>query len=174
MRFNTIVVFILLLFLLATSQAFASDNLNDILSKPAENDGKTFSLEGEVVGVAVKSGSGYFIQLNQDPYSKRSIAEGGKLQGQNLAIPVFLSKELYKKIRYFGDYHVKGDIVEIEGVFNASCEEHNGDTDIHANQLKVVKKGYPLKQVVGPVNAGISLFLFLVALLLAFFVRQRQ
>lgn len=174
MRLNTLVVCILLLIFLVESQVFASDKLDEILAKPAEYDGRTVTLEGEVVGIAVRSGGAYFIQLNQDSYSKKSIAEGGKLYGQNLAVPVYLSKDLYEKISFFGDYHNKGDIVKVQGIFNASCEKHGGESDIHANQLNIIKKGYRLKHNLNHFNAAISIALFLVAILFAFFVRLRQ
>lgn len=137
--------------------------VNDILSNPKQFDGKEVRLRGEVVQFKVKTSGGYFIQLNDDPYVKKSIAEGSKPKGTNCAISVFVKDELSKKIKYFGSYRYKGDVIEITGKFNVSCSEHSGETDVHADSLKVLKRGYPIKHPLNIKLLGFSIALFLIS-----------
>lgn len=144
-----------LLLLGMANASFASEaGLQQIFDNPQKYDGKKVVLEGEVVGVAVKAGAGYFIQLNQDPYAQRSLAEGGKFSGSNISVAVYLEPEEFKKIKNFGNYHVKGDLVRIKGVFHAACSKHDGETDIHAFSLEIIKRGYKIKH---NFNAGFAI-----------------
>jgi hypothetical protein len=160
----------LLLFLIALMLVFPVISLSaqeervsvaELLSRPQEFDGKKVKLQGEVVQFKIKSSGGYFIQLNDDPYAERSIAEGSKPRGTNNAISVFLSDDFAKKIMYFGSYRYKGDIIEIAGKFNISCAEHQGETDVHADYLRVIKRGYQIKH---PLNKKLLYFSIIVFL----------
>lgn len=145
------------------------DALSRILENPEKYDGRTVEIKGEAVGIYIRSGKGYFIQLNQDPYVERSISEGGPARGQNISIAVYLNDELFRKIRHFGDYDTKGDVICVKGVFRVSCPLHRGETDIHAEELVVLKRGYRIKHELDAGFAVLSTALFLVSVLLFLF-----
>lgn len=152
-KFATVLGMFLLI--MANASSAFGVSLQQIFDDPRKFDGKVVILEGEIVGVAVKAKDGYFVQLNQDPYIQKSLAEGGKFSGSNNAIAVFLKPEEFRKIKNFGNYHNKGDLVSIEGVFHAACSDHNGETDIHAFRLEVIKKGYRINHTY---NASFAIF----------------
>jgi predicted RNA-binding protein with EMAP domain len=149
-------------------------NLQEILNHKELYDRKVVEIIGEVTGVAVKSGKGYFIQLNQDSYAKKSLAEGGDFKGGNIAIAVYLSPEDFRKITYRGNYHFKGDLVRVKGIYHAACKEHRGETDIHALEIKVIKKGYKIKHNLDTKFAILVLFIFLSGIVLFVFSRLRE
>lgn len=157
---KTLFLFLAVLIISAIEVAVSDESLNEILSKPQSYDGKTVILTGEVVGIAIKSENGYFIQLNQDPYTERSIAEGGRPQGQNVSIAVYVKREMLEKISNFGDFKTKGDIVTVRGKFNLACNLHGGETDIHADELIILKPGYALKHSYNKHLAFVSVILF--------------
>lgn len=161
-------ILIFLMLLLSSGLSLASDDLSTILLKPDAYDNKNVEITGEVVGVAVRYGEGYFIQVNQDPYVERSIAEGGEQKGQNVSIAVFVKPEMFKKIKFFGDYRHKGDVVKIKGTFHISCPNHRGETDIHATRLLVLKEGYHLRENLNFTLALTSIVAFVVSLFLFF------
>lgn len=161
--------FLLYAFVTQAHASTGNADLVQILENPERFDGKEVELTGEAVGIYIRSGNGYFIQLNQDAYIERSISEGGPARGQNLSIAVYLEGESFKKIKNFGDYDTKGDIVSVKGVFRVSCPVHRGETDIHADELRVIKRGYRIKHEINVGFAILSTVLFVISVLLFFF-----
>lgn len=131
----------------APAVAWAAERvpLSDVFADPRAFDGKAVTVRGEVIGEVVRANGALWLQLNDDPYAARSIAEGGRARGQNVAIGVVVSDDQASKLRFFGDYDTKGDVVVIVGRFNAVCERHGGEADIHATSLEVVRRGYPIE-----------------------------
>ncbi|MHB8896748.1 MAG: hypothetical protein ACYC99_16460 [Candidatus Geothermincolia bacterium] len=43
-------------------------------------------------------------------------------------------------------YKYKGSTVRVVGVFHRACEQHGGDTDIHADAVEVLRKGRPFSR----------------------------
>jgi hypothetical protein len=62
------------------------------------------------------------------------------------AIGIWAAKTLIEDIHYAGDYHKKGDMVEVSGTFHRSCPEHGGDLDIHASEIRKITSGTPVIQ----------------------------
>jgi len=59
-----------------------------------------------------------------------------------------------------GRYLVKGDIVLVKGIFNRSCKVHGGDTDIHALQVQIVKRGYKMQEQINKTKAAFAILIF--------------
>lgn len=158
-------LFVLIMLEFSGNAVFAAYHVktDELYAAMKKYDREQVSIEGEVVGDIIYHRDGAWINVNDDAYSKRSIAEEGKPKGQNSGIGVWISKEDARKIQYKGDYFHKGDVVYIEGVFNSSCLKHNSDIDIHAKKLMVVKQGYEIDHGINLKLAMISIGFFIFA-----------
>jgi len=92
----------------------------ELINDPGRYDGTTVTFRGEAVGDIMYRGQYGWVNL-YDGYA---------------AVGIWAEKESFKDIVYLGGYRVKGDIIEVSGVFNKSCPEHGGDLDIHAVSIK--------------------------------------
>jgi len=138
----------------------------DLIEAPKEFDGTEVIFRGEAIGEAMVRGDMAWIHINDDAYYLKNVEEGAELGGYNTGMAVWLPSEMVEAIEYFGDYKHEGDIVEVEGVFNAACAEHGGDTDIHATALKVVEAGHAVVDPISPGKVLWAVGLALVALAL--------
>jgi len=138
-------------------------SLADVFADPKAYDGRTLTIRGEAIGEIVRAQGELWVQLNDDPYTRKSIAEGGAAQGQNVSISVVLPRQDANLIEYFGDFHTKGDIIEVTGRFNAICEEHGGETDFHASSVRVVSRGYRISHPLDVPMAVASILALLLA-----------
>ncbi len=128
--------------------------------------GRIVAFKGEAIGESMVRGTMAWLHLNDDAYMERNIEEGAVLGGYNSGHAVWVSAELTKKIRFFGDFKHEGDIVRVAGAFHAACREHGGDMDIHASSLEISRPGHPVRHTVNTQRAMIAAFLFAVAALL--------
>lgn len=126
-------------------------------------DGRQVAFTGEAIGERMARGSMAWIHLNDDAYMDRNIEEGAELGGYNSGHAVWLPAELAGRISFFGDYKHQGDVVRVEGVFNAACSEHGGDMDIHAGSLVVVMPGHAVPHVLSRARLAVAGVLFALA-----------
>lgn len=140
----------------------------DLVEQPKEFDGQDVTFAGEAIGEAMVRGDMAWLHINDDAYYLQNVEEGAQLGGYNTGMAIWLPADLAGQIAYFGDYEHEGDIVEVDGVFNAACAEHGGDMDIHASALSVVDQGHevvdevkPQKVVWAVVLAALALALYL-------------
>ncbi|MDI6891957.1 MAG: DNA-binding protein [Actinomycetota bacterium] len=125
-------------------------------------DGKVVTFRGEVVGDVMIRGEFAWINVNDDAYSKGS----RKLAGYNSGQSIWCRADDAKLIEVTGDYRHVGDIVEVRGMFNRACPEHGGDMDIHANEVRVVRRGRSISHPIenGKIRAASILFVISFAL----------
>lgn len=147
---------VLLLLLLAHAAHAAASHrvpVMDLVSRPQDFDGREVTIEGEAIGDIFRARDGFWVNL---------------LDG-TVAIGVWIPPEHRPEIRTLGKYGVRGDQVEVTGIFRHRCPEHLGDTDIHARDVSVLARGFSYEH---PIQwrqaAGILLFgtLSLVCILL--------
>ncbi|MFA5117330.1 MAG: DNA-binding protein [Candidatus Omnitrophota bacterium] len=100
----------------------------DLINNTQQYDGSIVSYKGEVVGEVMARGDYAWLHVNDG----------------SIAIGIWAPKNMVKDILHGGDYHNKGDVVEISGTFHRSCLEHGGDLDIHAVAIKKVIPGNPV------------------------------
>ncbi|MDD5748161.1 MAG: hypothetical protein PHP64_03790 [Actinomycetota bacterium] len=159
-----------ILFLLIFPQvSLASDTIpiKRIISNMKEYDGKIVTVEGEAIGDKMIRGSYGWITVNDDPYSIKSLEEGGKFKGlSNMGIGVWAPVEELEDITILGGYKNKGDKIRVRGYFHRACHEHGGDTDIHAISIEKIKDGHPFSKPFEFWKLALSLILFGFALLL--------
>ncbi len=103
----------------------------ELINNARQYEGKTISYRGEVVGDMMLRGDYAWVNLNDG----------------SAAVGVWARKADLGGVRFLGGHQVRGDIVEVRGVFNRSCLEHGGDLDIHAREIKIITPGVCLLQV---------------------------
>lgn len=120
-------------------------------------DGKIISYSGETIGDIMARKEYAWVNLND---------------GKN-AVGIWIKRELTHGIQYSGSYNVKGDWVEIKGIFHRSCPEHGGDFDIHAQSIIEISFGSKIPHSIktGAINSAFVLFSIVLA---AFLLRMRQ
>lgn len=143
----------------------------ELVEQPKEFDGEEITFAGEVIGEAMVRGDMAWLHINDDAYYVKNVEEGAQLGGFNTGMAIWLPADLAGGIEYFGDYKSEGDIVEVEGVFNAACAEHGGDMDIHAAALTVVNQGHEVVDEIKPYKVVWAFAL--AALALALYLAER-
>jgi hypothetical protein len=128
--------------------------------------GRIIAFKGEAIGECMVRRNMAWLHLNDDAYMEKNIEEGAVLGGYNGGHAVWVSAELAKKIRFFGDFKHDGDIVRVMGAFNAACREHGGDMDIHATSLEIIRPGHLVRHMVNMQRGLIAVLLFVNATLL--------
>jgi hypothetical protein len=148
--------------IISSSNCFAQVSMSsDLLNNAKQYDGKTVNYKGEVIGDVMIRGEYAWLHVN-DGF---------------IAIGIWAPKTLIEDIHYAGDYHKKGDTVEVSGTFHRSCFEHGGDLDIHASRIKRVTSGSLVIQPISPkkVYFGVcSLMLVLLSYALKKFFQHRK
>jgi hypothetical protein len=133
LSFLTIIIFIF--FLLPTYSIKAEEALylkvSTLINNPSKYNEKIIRFKGEVIGEPLGRGNNRWINV---------------LDNEGNAIGIWLSKDFIKDINYYGKYNVRGDMVEVTGIYHSICNEHGGDTDIHANKFTILEKGYLTKE----------------------------
>jgi hypothetical protein len=115
----------------AYSQTVSS---SELINNAKQHDGKTIVYQGEAIGDIMVRGKNAWINVHD---------------GQN-AVGVWVPLDLTREISQTGSYKFKGDILEISGIFHRACSEHGGDLDIHAQILRKINAGYPVKEKINP------------------------
>jgi len=137
----------LTILLLSSGTVYAAEvvTTQELIDDMARYDGQEVTITGEVVGDLMRRGDFGWITVNDDPYSIKSIEEGGSHKGvSNVGIGIWAPLSELDDIQILGSYKNKGDIVRVTGTFNRVCHEHGGDTDIHASSVMVLQQGYAI------------------------------
>jgi hypothetical protein len=127
-------VMLCLMLIISSSNCYAQTSTSlDLLNNAKQYDGKTINYKGEVIGDVMIRGDYAWLHVNDG----------------TIAIGIWAPKTMIQDIRYVGDYHKKGDIVEVSGTFHRSCLEHGGDLDIHVSEIKKITSG---NSVIQPIS----------------------
>ncbi|MFN4227311.1 MAG: DNA-binding protein [Candidatus Ratteibacteria bacterium] len=120
-------------------------NIKDLYQKSKKYDNKIVKIKGEAIGEKIKRG--------------REICINIKDEKEDYAIGVVFDKEMAEKIENLGKYKIKGDIVEIKGIYYEKCPYHLGERDIHALEIEVILKGEKYLDEIDLKKAILSFFL---------------
>jgi len=102
----------------------------ELIAKAAEYDGKTVTFRGEAIGDVMLRGDYAWVNVSD---------------GRN-AVGIWMPAALARTIAQTGAYLVRGDTIEVRGVFHRSCLEHGGDLDIHAEAMTKVVPGVKMPE----------------------------
>lgn len=117
-----------------------------------QHDGSIVLLQGEAIGDVLKAvGGGSWVNV----------------LGEEVGIGIWMTAEMVAQIEHLGHYKHSGDRVVVQGRLNRTCETHNGEFDVHAQDLKVISRGEPREYVLrlekglaGIVGCLVALFLW--------------
>ena len=142
-----------ILMLLLLSVPCYSETFDELITKCKEYDGKTVTIEGEVVGeVALRGKRKGFAWLN--------ISDG------NYGIGVFAPTSMVPVINHTGNYKTKGDTLSVVGILHRACPEHGGGLDIHAAQIRLTAKGHYIQHIVKPERIRLFFLITLIAVII--------
>ena len=147
------------------SQAFADSpesgkavSAAQIVDKAAAFDGRTVTLEGEIIGEIMMRGSHAWINILDDGTAIGVWADGTVL-GPGLSA---------------GGYGRQGDRVRITGVMHRACVEHGGDLDIHLGSIEVLSFGRSVAHSVSRVRTLAAVFLSVTGAVFYLVWRRRE
>jgi len=129
----------------------------DLIENAKALDGKEVVYIGEAVAAILARGEYSWINVN-DGYN---------------AIGVWSRSRELGSIKLVGGYKVRGDIIEIRGIFHRSCPVHGGELDIHADSVRILEPGYILEQKIDRHKLKISAVIFIGIILMAAVFRKR-
>lgn len=134
-------------------------DINYLIEHAAELDQQEVTVSGEAVGEPMNRGSHSWININD---------------GTN-AIGIWMSSPDAQNVKYFGNYKYKGDILKLSGIFNRTCKEHGGESDIHSISLEVEEAGHgEVEQVSSTKIAIAALSAVLAASLMTLFLIETR
>ena len=131
-----------------------SITVSQILQNQKEWDGNEISYQGEVIGQAIFEKNHVWINVMDREFN---------------AMGFWIPSSEIKKISNYGKFGVKGDILEMKGVFHKVCPQHGGETDIHSDLITVLEKGslFPKNRI--PISKMILCVLLLAGIVLLYF-----
>ncbi|MGE5554394.1 MAG: DNA-binding protein [Betaproteobacteria bacterium] len=122
----------------------------ELIEEPRRWDQREVTYRGEVIGDVMRRGRMAVLNVNDGTY----------------AMGVWVPVQFVEEIKFAGRHGVKGDTVEVFGVYRRACPEHGGDPDIHADRLTVVEPGelqpepfYRGEAIVAGLLVAVALFL---------------
>ena len=122
---TTILVCILVFSVSISCMAQEYTNFNGLIENSKRINNSKITLKGEAIGEC----------MNRGKYSWVNISDGSTAMG------IWIKSEQAQSIKNYGKYGYKGDIIEINGMFNRACKDHGGDMDIHASSIKIIDCG---------------------------------
>jgi lysyl-tRNA synthetase class II len=148
--------FVFLFFILGLSVEAAAQgdnrlNSQTLISQAKILDGQAVVFVGEAVGDLMPRKNLAWVHL-QDSYG---------------TISVLAPLELVKAIEHWGDYKMRGDMIEVSGVFYRSAPHLGGELFIEGRNFKVLSKGSRIAHEVSDVKVRLIEVLLVIAALLA-------
>lgn len=116
-------------------------DISELSGAESFHDTQVVQVAGEVVGDCIND--------ETDPKLCWITLQSTK-ENDSSAISVLMSHEQAKLIDSYGNYQVNGTQLQVRGVFYLSCPEHQGLSDIHAQEVTVVQVGSPRTHDVNP------------------------
>lgn len=140
-------------------KANANDyTLNDLVEKGKLLDGRELILKGEAVGENIKRGDYSWININDTTN----------------AMGIYMTKDDSLKVKNYGGYNKRGDILEVVGTFNKACKEHGGDMDVHAKKILIIEKGKMINNKLPKEKVILAIIMPVLTLAMGYFLYKRN
>lgn len=140
-------------------------DITDLANADSFYNGQTVQITGEVVGDRIAS---------EDEYDNFWIS----VQKQGVPNPdcvlVLMNKAQTDLIDTYGNYQHNGSTVQVRGTFNLVCKYHQGQSDIHASEVAVIKEGSEKKNEVNSVILTAGILCVIIGVLLLIFYNYRK
>lgn len=113
---------------------------------PTAYAGRTVTVEGELVGDYGFRTEAVWVQLNDDPYVDRPLAETGGLAGSNQGIGVRIPRSLFSDAWGApGGYGIRGPVLLVTGPFRYNDPAEGGETFIDAVEVRLLEPSRPMR-----------------------------
>ncbi len=133
-----------------------------LIEDGANFDGQTVTVTGELVGDYGSRRDGTtWTQLNQDPYARSPVSEGGDLAGSNVGIGVRIPTDLVVDLDPPGRYRMVGPTVEVTGTWRFHDPQRSGESYLDVTSLVTVEAGRSLSEAPDSASYGIGVLLIL-------------
>ncbi|WMJ79366.1 hypothetical protein RBU49_10740 [Clostridium sp. MB40-C1] len=127
-------------------------NFSNLVENNKSLDGKYITVKGEAIGEPMKRGNHTWINISDGSTS----------------IGIWMENAQAEKVITFGSYKNKGDIIKTKVLFNKSCNEHDGEIDLHASQVQVIENGYAVNHFFSDNRMVLSIALSMITAVLCF------
>ena len=141
---------------LSNPSPYASVDIRSLLSAGERQDGSDVVFTGEAVGSPIIADADH-VWVN--------VKNAGAMIG------VYISRDLADQITHYARYEHTGDTITIQGVYNYACVSHDGELDVHAEQIEINAVGESWTSSVNPAAYAIGIILILIGVILTV-VRQ--
>ena len=151
---------------LSDSSFLYETSIADLAQADSYYEGQTVLVKGEVVGDRVNDEfreENCWITL-QDGEENPSV------------VSVFMTKDQSSVIDTYGQYGVVGTQLQVRGVFHLECDEHQGMSDIHAQEVSALQEGYENKPDPNYRLLGVAIVACLLGagLMAAYYIRRER
>lgn len=142
----------------------------DLAGADAYYDGQTVQVTGEAVGEAIAP----LMNVGEDSGMVRvTLYE----ESSGTSVTVIMTRENAEKIGTYGAYGKTGATLRVQGTFHLTCQEHEGESDIHADVVTVLKQGSVHPDEFEPedfVPGVVALVIGLVCMLAGWRIKERS
>lgn len=151
---------------LSDSSFLYQTSIADLAQADSYYEGQTVFVQGEVVGDRINDElqpDNCWITLQDSDSSNPSV------------VSVFMTMEQSKNIDTYGRYGVTGTTLQVRGTFHLECQEHQGMSDIHVEEVSALAAGSDDKPAIDPKTFGLGIVSVLAGLaLLALYHSKRE
>lgn len=133
----------------------------EMLQSTAGSDGMRVTFSAEAVGEAINGANDHYWV---------NVADRGHVIG------VFMTPEQKDLVENWGGYGSKGSELRIIGILHTSCDDHNGELDVHAEMVAVISPGgsYTTEVSTSKMHLAIGLCAAGLVVWIAYLVRRRM
>lgn len=151
---------------LSDSSFLYQTSIADLAQADSYYEGQTVFVQGEVVGDRINDElqpDNCWITLQDSDSSNPSV------------VSVFMTMDQSKNIDTYGSYGVTGTTLQVRGTFHLECQEHQGMSDIHVEEVSALASGADSKPAIDPKTFGLGIVSVLAGLaLLALYHSKRE
>lgn len=143
-------------------------DIAELFDAESFHDTQVVQVNGEVVGDHIND--------ETDPNKCWIMLQSTK-EDDSSSVSVLMTNEQAKLIDRYGNYQVNGTELQVRGIFYLSCPEHQGLSDLHAQEVTVVQTGSAREHTINPAvlwAAFLAVGLGLLSLFTYRFLRERR
>lgn len=143
-------------------------DISELSDAESFHDAQMVQVSGEVVGDRINDES----DPNLCWITLQSLNEN-----DSSSVSVLMSHEQADLIDRYGNYHVNGTELQVRGMFYLTCPEHEGLSDLHAQEVTVLHAGFDREHTTNPAvlwAAFLAIGIGLLSLFTYRFLRERR
>ena len=151
---------------LSDSSFLYETSIADLAQADSYYEGQTVLVKGEVVGDRVNDefeSDTCWITL-QDNATTPSV------------VAVFMTKDQSSIIDTYGQYGQVGTQLQVRGIYHLECAEHQGMSDIHAEEVSALQEGYEQQPAVNMKILGVAVAACILGaiLMIAYYIKRER